>query len=287
MRDGAELWERELRGGNIQKLAMTDHVVMAVGHDQRRVRLFDRSSGALIARILFDQPTGDTTPIDLVTVGSLIVGPDHGADGEDPGIVAYDMQTGKRAWRAGFVKPVVHVFPPGLTYVGVGLLGGDVAVLEAGTGEIAFTHRVEGANEVRNGRVIDTSLVVQSFGPNERSMVPELVSLDIATGNTVWRRADLARPAAFEKMTASGTLPAIIQLRNSRSRSQTVLGAAVIDLRTGETVGDAANLATQTSSVHRFNGDFGLYDGVMLVGFSDSVQAYTTEPVDPANKEDL
>jgi len=216
----------------------------------------------------------------------MIIGTDAGVEGGDPGIAAYDANTGRRAWQVGFVKPVVHLFHPGLSYVGVGLLGGDVTVLEAETGEIAFTHRVEGANEVTDGRVVDTNLIVQALGPNERRMMPELVSLDIATGDAIWRRSDLASSAAFEKMTSHGALPAIVFLRHGRGRGQAVTGATMIDLRTGENLGDAANLATHTSNIHRFNGDFGLYDGALLVGFTDTVQAYTTEPVEPATKED-
>jgi len=289
MRDGAELWERDLRGGNIARLLMTDHEVVAIDREYRRVRLFDRDTGSLISSVAFEQPSDTTGPVNIVPIGSMLVGPSAtgGANDDDPGVAAYDVDTGARLWRTGFVKPVVQVFHAGLDYLGVGLLGGDLVVLAATTGEIAFTRRVEGVSAVVDGRVVDTNLVVQAYGPNERGLALELVAMDIATGNPVWRRDDVAGLVEFDKAVPGVQLPVLVKLGGTRGAGQQLLGAAIIDLRTGVNVGDTAHLGTPTDTFHRYNGDYGLYDGAFLVGFTDAVQAYATEPVLPESREDL
>ena len=111
--------------------------------------------------------------------------------------------------------------------------------------------------------------------------------MDIVTGNPVWRRDDIARSVYFDKALSSVHLPVLVRLRETRTRQQLAIGAAIIDLRTGVNIGDTARLRTHTDTSHRFNGDLGLHDGALLVGFTDAIHAYTTEPVPPQSREDL
>lgn len=281
--DGAELWQRDLRVGDIASIRMTADAVVALDRTGRRAQLVDRETGALIQRIAFDQPTQESGLVDVVQTGSLLIGPDAG-DGElsDPGIAAYDTKTGRQAWRMGFLKPVAQIFDAGLGYLGAGLLGGDVVVMEVDTGEVAFTHRVEGVSAVTGGRVIATDLVVQAASPADQRRLPMLVGLDIVTGQEDWRFENLARPAEFDKVTANDELPVIVEQPNRRE-----LGAALVDLRTGDRLGDVADVASNRMEGHNFNSDYGLFDGVLMVGYSDGVQAFSTEPHTSEQKEGL
>jgi len=282
LRDGAELWQRDLRVGDVASVHLTDDAVVAVDRAGRRVQLVDRRTGALIQRLGFDQTTKTSGQVDVALMDSLLVGPDDGEEDEliDPGIVAYDTRTGRQAWRMGFLKPVAQVFDAGLGYLGVGLLGGDVVVMEIETGEVAFTHRVEGVTAVTGGRVVDTNLVVQAASPNDRRRLPMLVGLDIVTGKEAWRFENLARPAEFEKLTSRHELPVIVELPHGRAP-----GATIVDLRTGKRLGDAANLAVDRNRQHNFNSDYGLFDGAFVVGYSDGTWAFATEPQENEPKE--
>ncbi len=289
LRDGAELWERDLRGVPVGRVVLTDRVVATIDGSQRRAQFFQRSDGVWIGRADFSQSPDGKHVVHLVEVGHWLIGPtiSPGAEGEgeDPGIVAFDMHTGEEAWRVALNKPLAQLFDASLGYLGVALMGGDVMVLRSNTGEVAFTHRVSGVTSVVSGRVIDTNLVVQAHSTQRRGGASELIALDIVTGHEEWRRSDITGPVDFRKINDRLYVPVLIDQTYGQSRGAPRLGGAIVDLRTGLNLGDAANLHTNASNLHRFNGDYGLYDGALLVGFSDGIQAYTTERMRPQESE--
>lgn len=289
LRDGAELWEHDLRGMPVGRIVLTDRVVATIEGSQRRAQFFQRTDGTLIGRAAFSQSTDGKHVVRVVDVGHWLIGPtiSPGAEGEgdDPGIVAFDMHSGKEAWRVALNKPLAQLFDASLGYLGVALMGGDVMVLRANTGEVAFTHRVAGITSVVDGRVIDTNLVVQAHSTQRRGRASELIALDIVTGNEEWRRSDVAGVIDFRKINDRLYVPALIDQVSGQMRGAPRLGGAIIDLHTGLNLGDSANLDANTSNLHRFNGDYGLYDGALLVGFSDGIQAYATEPINPQGSE--
>ncbi len=285
MRDGSELWEHDLRGASVGRVILTERAVVAIDTKQRRAQFFERANGTLIGTADFSQLGEGKNVVRVVDMGHLLLGPSNAPAGagepEDPGVVAFDMHTGAESWRATFNKPIAQLFDAGLGYLGVALLGGDVMVLRSTTGEVAFTHRVSGVTSVLDGRVIDTNLVVQASTGRGKARASELIAIDIVTGAEDWRRSDLESLVDFSEVPGRLYVPALIDKGQKHARGAKRLGGVILDLRTGSNLGEIANLDANSSYVKRFNGDFGLYDGALLVGFSDGIQAYTTELVDP------
>lgn len=285
LRDGYELWERDLRGASVSRVYMTDQVVVTIDARHRRAQFFERADGSLVGTAEFTQSRDGKDIVETVEIGHLLLGPSDASSGPgqavDPGVVAYDSHTGREAWRAVFNKPIAALFDAGLNYLGVALLGGDVMVLRGATGEVAFTHRVAGVTSVVNGKVIETNLVVQAGTGKGGVRASELIALDIVTGAEDWRRSDMAGMVDFRNVTDQLMAPVLIDQAQGHSRGAVRLGGVIVDLRTGQDIGDVANVDANANNLHRFNGDFGLYDGALLVGFADGIQAYTTEWVEP------
>ena len=108
--------------------------------------------------------------------------------GSADAVVAYDAATGDRAWRLEVGKPVVSIFEPRAGYVGVGLLGGDVQILKARSGEVMLERSDPSVRAVTAGVMWAGTLVLRSNALRGPRQALELAAFDIATGAEIWRR---------------------------------------------------------------------------------------------------
>ena len=137
------------------------------------------------------------------------------------------------------------------------------------------------------GALFDGLLVVRVDSAHGQKQSAQLVALEVATGEEVWRREDITslpnpdQPLRVEH----GVIPALVETVQAevsqggvampRTRSALVL----IDARTGRNAGLGADL-TATAAGSRFTGDIVVRPGAVIVGATKSVTAFRAKPVD-------
>jgi hypothetical protein len=114
-----------------------------------------------------------------------------------------------------------------------------------------------------------------------------LAALDVATGEEVWRREDVASlPNTDDLLRVDhGVIPALVETMQPevspagvampRTRSALVL----IDVRTGRNAGMGADL-TATTAGSRFTGDIVIRPGAVIVGTTRGVSAFRAKTVE-------
>jgi len=272
--DGSVIWDRELRGERIGSIRLRDDYLVTTDHRLERVHLFDRAEGVLLRQVLFRQPSPHYGLVDLMHQGTLVVGPD--CTTEANAVVALDLETGEPAWRLHLDKPLSQLFRPAEGYVGIALLGGDVRIVDAASGEVVIDRRVPGGGVVTAGRLIDGTLLVkhESVRGNERR--PEITALDIATGDTLWHQGDLvAGESDLGLPIIDGMLPVVVEYVDADSRRDVSL--TLMDVRTGEAVGPAATLR-HAGPRSEFNGDRRVAGGLVVIGTTSGVAAFGRQP---------
>ncbi|MFQ5592397.1 MAG: hypothetical protein ACE5HE_14650, partial [Phycisphaerae bacterium] len=184
-------------------------------------------------------------------------------------------------WHLTLDKPLVQLFKPDEGYIGVGLLGGDVRLLDATTGRTTFSSRVPGAHFVFDAVLAEGTLVVKYLGEQNTSAPPELAGLELESGAVLWKRSALA-PAmgATPLRMIGGTLPTVVRNEFPRGGPREASQVCFINVRTGENVGTSV-VVPFTDAMARFNGDLVVYPGRVLVGTTHGAHAFSTEPLGP------
>jgi hypothetical protein len=228
---------------------------------------------------MFQQPDPAGNVIQLVMTENLLIGPVTAKNTE--GIAAVDLETGNERWRMLVDKPLVELFEPKAGYVAVGLLGGDVRVLDAETGEVVLERRVGGAQGVVRGVMFDGTLVVQHFNDRSGVRASSLSALDVATDQELWNRDDVF-PLWLNEDELRGTggrLPIMLlddgaeRDRQNRRIARSVR-VALLDLRTGKQIGDDIPLSA-ANQLGQFNGDYVLLpeSNVLVISAQQSIHA--------------
>ncbi len=253
--DGSTVWERDLRGEPVAYVWMDGGRVLTCDASMRRVHLFDRQDGRLIEQILFRQPDPDYGTVQLLRTGGLLCGPDSTAEAD--GVIAYDLVDGGVAWQVEVDKPVQQLFEAKEGYLGIGLFGGDVWIIDVATGEVLLNRHVTSGHPVVDGVMVDGTLVVRVERRRGQLRTPELAGIDIATGEQVWYRDDLASVSNGPGFltVVHGVVPTVVTLSRShvsakRGRSRQDRAALMmIDVRTGANVGVGVDLPTLNSGL--------------------------------------
>lgn len=272
MLDGSTIWERDLLGERVEFIWMIEDRVVTADALLERIHLFDRASGQLAKRVLFEQHDPENQLIRLIRTAGLLCGPTM-IDGNE-GVAALDVTDGEIAWRLNLDKPLIHLFKLQEGYLGVALLGGDLRIVDASTGEVVLAQRVAGAHTVVRGTLINGNLLVQHYPPAGGILASELTALDIATGTELWHRTGvnplwrLGRPLR----TVGGSVPVVIRHQRTRARMRTKVCLAMVDARTGSTVGAEVTLRL-ANQLHHFNGDFDMFviPGRVVVGTDNGI----------------
>jgi hypothetical protein len=284
--DAATLWERHLEGVRIAHVWMTDSAVVAADAWLQHVYLIDRGDGALLGRMWFRQPDPESPfLVRLLRSGGVICGPDCSAQSD--GAVAYDLTTGERLWRVALDKPLAQLFPAQEGSIGFGLLGGDVRIVGADTGQALFNGRIPRAHFAFDGIVSDGTLVVKFVGAQGTPAPPELAAFDLATGDNLWHRADLtAAMATLSTQIVARRIPVVLRTDSTEQGTRRSSSVALLDPRTGENVGPAVMLPF-TDAGARFSGDLRVYAGGILAGTTNGTFALPTEIVPDGAENDL
>ena len=285
MIDGSTVWERDLRGEPVGAIWMNARRVVTVDAGRQRVHLFDRADGRLVERVLFRQTDPTQQVVSLVRTAGMIIGPD--STGASKGVIAVDDATGEPAWKVELDRPAVQLFEPQEGYLGIGLGQGMVRIIDAANGETVLERQVAGAYSVSGGALFDGLLVLRVDAARGQRQAPQLVALDVATGEEVWRREDVASlPNTDDLLRVDhGVIPALVETMQPevspagvampRTRSALVL----IDVRTGRNAGMGADLTAATTG-SRFTGDIVIRPGAVIVGTTRGVSAFRTKPVE-------
>ncbi len=277
--DGSLLWERDLRGEPVDSLRLVDGVIVVIDKSRQRVHLFDAVEGRLIARVAFRQPDPENRVTELVISGGVICGPDCDANGD--AVIAVDIKTGGARWRVPVAKPLAQLFEPSEDYLGIGLLGGDIQLVDAKSGEAVTERRVNIAQAVLDALVVDTSLIVRANTTQTGERRPMLVAIDITSGEELWRRTDLSVTPGMSipLQMVDGGIPLVVEYQRVSASAAGLdprcVGIAMVDAKTGVNRYLAAELVAPRIQ-HRPNGDFDVWPGVMIVGTGGGVMAYRT-----------
>jgi|GEM_PF-2553169 len=247
-RDGSTVWERDLRGEAVRRVWMSGERIITADAGMTRAHIFDRVDGRLVRKALFAQPNPGTEVVSLVTTGGVLCGPQR--ENIQASVVGIDTRTGEDRWRFHLSKPVAQLFEVAPGHLGIGMLGGEVKVIETQTGEVLLSYQVPQGRAAVAGAYFEGSLIlaVESMRGNPR--VPSLVALDIATGDQLWVRDDIrSLPDVSRRLSITdGVIPAFVEFQRTtiehgnrqQRRSQTAL--VFVDPRTGATLGEKAPL---------------------------------------------
>lgn len=284
MLDGSLLWERDLRGESVNHIWMDGDRVVTVNGISERVNIFDRADGHLVRQALFDQPGGGSPMIHLVRAPGFVIGPQVVQMGSS--VFAVNTENGETTWSMALDLPLLQMFKPAEGYVGLGLGQGVVRILDAKTGEVVLERTVPGGRTVTAGVLFDANFIVRTDGARGGKQTVELSAFDVATGESLWHRADIGGIVSNAEMIPllGGVIPVLTEAVQS---NVTPSGAAMpsyrptlafVDARTGGNAGQAIDLSSISSGT-RFTGDVMLKGGALLVGSNRGISAFRTRPV--------
>lgn len=272
--DGSLVWERDLLGERIRDVRIVGDAVVAVGSVGRRVSIFDLASGELRKRVNFYQADMEGGLMPIVSIGDVVAGPDRSPLGDE--ITAYRLSDGQEAWRVKLDKPLGHLFSVEDDYLGVGLLGGDVLLLDPANGEVMIDHSVKPVSTVYAVRFEGTTMYVAGESVPNRYTFSILSALDIATGEQLWQRdqISLLPGSSGEIPIVGGLIPVAIREPvpgNTRIRTT---GVHYLDARTGESRGPVGELLTNRSA-DRLTEDFVVIGDTVVTGTTQRVIAFS------------
>lgn len=276
MRDGATLWERDLRGERIAQIDMRWNRIITQDPYRQRIHLFDSTDGRLVRRVLLRQPDIRSGIVDLVLTAGVLCGPD--VDGKSERVLAVDVESGTNLWTLELDKPLIQLFEPREGYVGVGLLGGDLRIVEAATGEVLLERRVPSVHAVVDARMHEGTLIIQAVNIRRDKLHPELVGMDIATDSELWRRKDLTalgwQETPFDVI--EGVVPSFVEYPEPKSPKIRRLNLVMIDARTGKNRGGVADLP-QRQSQAPLRLDFDIRPDAVIVDTGLGIKAFRLE----------
>lgn len=277
MFDGSTVWERDLLGERVERVWIIGDRIVTADPRRERVHLFDRADGSLVKRIDFRQPE---PPVDLTLTDGLVCGPTGKLNSS--GVRAVDLINGEVRWEIELTKPLVQLFVPQDTFLGIGLLGGDVRIIEIATGHVVLQRRVADAHGVARGTLVDGTLLVQHYTVKHGVRASALSALDVATDTELWRRDDVIPLWRMERplRVVGGRLPVLLRPENlqgskqQRKQRQKQARLTMIDIRTGLGAGEEVTLS-QNRNVIQFNSDFEVLvgAGVAIVGTDTAIYA--------------
>ncbi|MCH7923892.1 MAG: PQQ-binding-like beta-propeller repeat protein [Planctomycetes bacterium] len=277
--DGDTIWERDLQDESITYLWMLNGIVLTADERLERIHMLDREDGRLVKRILFRQPDPDDRPVRMAHTAGIICGPNATASRD--AIFAVDATTGETRWEKTLEKPLVHLFVPQEGYIGVGMLSGGVLILDAQTGETILDRDFPVGRAAEFGVLTDGLLVVQHAiaVAAGRRRSPSLIAIDIATGEVVWVRLDLAVAGGVNGslLVIDGVIPAIVKYPGEGAARFRAEGLVMIDARTGKNIGADVKLVSKNSQARVLN-DFRIMADRIVVGTEKKYVALHTEP---------
>lgn len=288
MLDGEIIWERDLRGETVEIIQMLQGRIVTMDAAQRRIHIFDRDNGHLVKQVLFDQPNPTPGVVPLIVSGGILCGPAAFSGSE--GIQGVDIATGEVIWQSRVDKPVAAVFKPREGYVGVGLLGGNVRIVDAATGNQLVEHNVPGAHIIVDGVLVSGTLLVRHFASRKSQKDHVISAIDLATGEEIWKRTDLVSSAKLDEPLRiyGDRLLGARRGRKPGKNRRFELRFQSLDVHTGKPVGLETAIVRANQAIH-LNGDFAVYPlaGVAVFGTERAVLTLQIATVDDDSRKGL
>ncbi|MBI1827742.1 MAG: PQQ-binding-like beta-propeller repeat protein [Planctomycetes bacterium] len=277
MLDGSTVWECNLRGELLFSLSMDDSRIVSQDPTGQRIHVFDRSNGALVVQFALRQPDPGHETISIVHAEGRLFAPDASAEGD--AVAAFDLSDGHSLWRVPVDHPIASLFEPGKGYLGVGLLGGDIRILDMRSGDVILEKSVSGARNVLDARLIDGTLVALFAIQKGDRRSFNLIAFDVPTGDEVWHKSDVTvNPPVLAVY--GGLIPVISETQRAdintqgvaQPRTQTVI--SLVDIHTGMTAGNMVDIPGTNGG--RPTGEIALYPDALLVGTTKGLTAFKT-----------
>lgn len=273
--DGSVIWERELRGEQVAFIRMYEDFVVTIDQRQQRVNVFDIADGRQITSLWFRQPDADAQIAELVYTGHVLCGPQSTSQGDS--VVAYRLASGEPVWEMALEKPLVHLFEvaPGVT--GMGLLGGDVRLVQAPTGEVIVDANIAHAGAVHAAILAGDVLVAQHIVRRQDQWEVRLTGIDVSSGEELWYRSNLAtvRQGMPSLTEDGGVIPALIVEQRSDRRRQDLYAMVLLDVQTGVPLGPEVSVVPYQTGFH-YNGDMDAGDGAIVIGSNQGLWGFAT-----------
>ena len=279
-RDGAVIWQRDLKGEPVGRIWVFEDRVVTADPSLQRVHLFDLKDGRLIKQVFFPQSDPENAPIRLVRSGQFLVGMDSTPAGET--ITGVDLATGERVWALG-VRNVRQIFEPRPGHVGVGFLDGGLLILQASNGETVLEKEFEATSTILGAALFDGTLILHRLALRGTKKSPELAGFDVATGDLLWRRRDVALSPMLEEgiRVSFGVIPSAVEFQRPEGGPRAQIGFALIDPKTGENAGPVMDLFAATTG-GRITDDVIFGQDLVVVVTNQDIRAFQTEIAPPA-----
>ncbi|MCO6438248.1 MAG: PQQ-binding-like beta-propeller repeat protein [Phycisphaerae bacterium] len=284
--DGSIKWQTNVPGGNIGQLWLTSDRVIAADRMLEQITFLDRASGERRGTGRFVQPGSEAEPVRLVLSGDRFCGPEAGKSGD--AVLGLDASTGDVVWRLAVTQPVVQIFEAAPGYLGVGLLGTEFLLVNAEDGELLRTLSVPGGRAVRDGLLVDGTLLLQQVVTRNSLRYSRICAVDLATGDAVWSRENLA-PTAWPGRAfalADKSLFAVFSeaspidpTTRRRAITNERLSLAVLDVASGQPIGPSLAIP-DPAAAQRVAGDVLALRRAIIVGTNGGVYSFPTEWVE-------
>lgn len=284
MSDGTPVWERDLRGERVSRIEFHDDCVVTFDPSHQRAHVFERDTGRLRKRVLLKQPNPEF-PIRMVVTEGTLCGATASTETDTLQGIRLAGESADPSWSLVLDKPVAQLFVPHPGFVGVGLVGGDVRIINTRTGEVRLDHRVAGAQAVVDGLLIGGTLLTRHNDVRQGRRYPVLSGLDIATGEVLWQRQDLAPGSmATEPLRQVGSgIPILLETDPQASRyGSGGVKMALIDAHTGVGLGQPVELLPPNSR-QRLTGEVRFRGNAMVVSSDRVLCALLLEPTTTSN----
>ncbi len=277
--DGETLWERDVRAEPVTYVRFLGGAIATLDDWLERVTLLSREDGRLIKQLRFRQPDPKRLLVGLVQTGGVLCGPDRAEGGVDE-VVGYSVRTGEQQWRVALDKPVAGFFEPGEGYLGVALLGGEVRILRAADGEPVMSRVISGVQAISEGLLVDGIFLARHYSQVGGPRYSELIALDVATGELLWRRGEVRALAGMtdDLRVQGGQLVAVIDYTPAGSKVKRV-GLSVIDIRTGLSMGPTLDLPQVDQRVH-FDGEVVVWSTAVVVQLQNGLYGFALKPME-------
>ncbi len=254
--DGSTLWERHLRGEALSSVRLEGDLVITLDERAQGVNVLDVLDGRQLVRWNFRQPDAQGSSVAVLVADGLLVGPTR--EGPNDGVEAVDLSTGALVWRILLDRPLAALFEPAAGYVGIGLFGGEMRMVNLRTGEEIWQRRVARAHSIVGAVLRDGLMVTLHYAVRHTQQTPELTAIDVATGEVLWTREDLRLlddlPQGEAGAAGEEWISAVVEYSDDGGGRSRRLGVALVNLRSGANVGPVVDVPSIDARL-RLDGD--------------------------------
>ncbi len=286
-RDGSAIWRRELSGGTLSTVEIASDRVVAMSQDGQRALLFALADGRFIASLPFSiaidaqvrkrAARGIGRLLRPVVFDSVVCGTVEKA------VIAYDLRTGKEAWRRRATNgSVASLFKPRAGLLGVGSHVGELTLLEPIEGKVLLDGVSVPALQgpIFDAVIHESLIVVQGAALDGKRPRPMLVGWSLGGGRYLWDRAlpggRYREPTQLRAARNAIPLlePVDSVIEGGLQTVESAVRVTLIDKSTGQSIGSGAQ--TVISAGFGFSGAIEVWADRIVVGGRQGAVVFRT-----------